>query len=340
MFNNQNEKTTILRLLAVLLAAVLMMGSAIAEGNDKVFAQFEGLSWSFCSGAGAWSTDLVIKPDGTFTGDFHDSDMGDIGEDYPNGIVYLAQFHGKMSITEQINEYSWKLRVDELVLDEEPGKEAFEDGCKYIFTDVYGLTKGDEMVLYKPDAPMKDFTDDMHFWAHSIDLTDLPFWFFYSEKNNSGFIGLRADPDTSVVNPWEDMTAEQLQKKIGIMFHAPEDAQNLVYHWNAGSELAEMKFTWKNGEYAFRSKPVALDMDGMEDISGLQIEWENAEPTNVAGFQAALVQAKSEAKDIVECVMWYDNTTGIMHSLSVTAPDVDGLDLAAVAENIVLPASR
>ena len=51
MFNNQNEKTTILRLLAVLLAAVLMMGSAIAEGNDKVFAQFEGLSWSFCSGS-------------------------------------------------------------------------------------------------------------------------------------------------------------------------------------------------------------------------------------------------------------------------------------------------
>ena len=348
MFNNHYRKPVITRFLGVLLAAILMIGSAFAEGNDTFFAQFDGITWSFCSGAGAWSTDLTILPDGSFSGDYHDSDMGDTSEAYPNGTIYVCSFSGKLSLVEQVDENSWKLHVDELTYTEPNGKEVFEDGCKYIYTDVYGLSTGDEMMLYKPGTPLDSFTDEMKFFAHAFDLTILPTWYFYSSKNNSGFEGFQIDPDlytdntdtqdVSMANPWEVMTAEELQNTIGIMFHAPKDADKVAYRWFAAASLAEMQFIMNGGDYTFRAQPVALDVGEMPDISGLYFTWENQEPETVAGFSGLIGQAKTETGDTVERVLWYDNTTGIMHSLAVLAHDVDGLDLAAVAEKIVLPA--
>ena len=348
MFNNHYRKPVITRFLGVLLAAILMIGSAFAEGNDTFFAQFDGITWSFCSGAGAWSTDLTILPHGSFSGDNHDSDMGDTSEAYPNGTIYVCSFSGKLSLVEQVDENSWKLHVDELTYTEPNGKEVFEDGCKYIYTDVYGLSTGDEMMLYKPGTPLDSFTDEMKFFAHAFDLTILPTWYFYSSKNNSGFEGFQIDPDlytdntdtqdVSMANPWEVMTAEELQNTIGIMFHAPKDADKVAYRWFAAASLAEMQFIMNGGDYTFRAQPVALDVGEMPDISGLYFTWENQEPETVAGFNGLIGQAKTETGDTVERVLWYDNTTGIMHSLAVLAHDVDGLDLAAVAEKIVLPA--
>ena len=237
MFNNHYGKSILMRLLGVLLAAVLMMGSAFAEGNNTFFAQFDGMTWSFCSGAGAWSTDLRFLPDGSFSGDYHDSDMGDTAETYPNGTVYICTFSGKMSLVEQVDKNSWKIHVDELTYTEPNGKEVIEDGCRYIYTDVYGLSAGDDMMLYCPGTPLDSFTDEMKFFAHAFDLTSLPSWYFYSSRNNSGFEGLQAEPgmpsaeaeseNMSMAAPWETMTAEELQKAIGLMFHAPADAEKI-----------------------------------------------------------------------------------------------------------------
>ena len=347
MFNSTHKKPMIIRFLGILSAVILMMGSAYAEGNDTFFAQFDGMTWSFCSGAGAWSTDLTIQPDGSFSGDYHDSDMGDTAESYPNGTIYVSSFSGRMSLVEQVDENSWKLRVDELTHTEPNGKEVIADGCRYIYTDVYGLSLGDEMTLYKPGTPVDSFTDEMKFFAHAFELTALPGWYFYSEKNNSGFEGLRAMPDmpadstgsqdVSMANPWEVMTAEELQKTIGIMFHAPQGADKTACRWFAAASLAEMQFIMNGDDYTFRAQPVALDVGDMPDISGLYFTWENQEPVTVAGFNGLIRQVKAETGDTVECVLWYDNTTGTMHSLSVTGSDLNGLDLVAVAEQIVLP---
>ena len=84
-------------------AVMLIIGAAFAAGSvpekeDELFAHFEGMEWSFCSGAGAWSTDLQIRPDGTFTGQFHDSEMGESAEAYPDGTVYICEFSGRFSV--------------------------------------------------------------------------------------------------------------------------------------------------------------------------------------------------------------------------------------------------
>ena len=59
----------------------------IAQGTDGGFtyADLTGMEFYFSSGAGGWATVMTIDADGTFSGNFHDSDMGTTGEGYPYG---------------------------------------------------------------------------------------------------------------------------------------------------------------------------------------------------------------------------------------------------------------
>ena len=344
MFRNNYGKSIVARLAGVLLAVMLLMGSVVAEGSaqDPFFAQFEGMVWSFCSGAGGWSTDLKIAADGSFTGEFHDSEMGDSAEAYPDGTVYYCAFTGRLSLLGQVDDNTWKVRADEVTQEEPEGKETVEDGCRYISASPYGISAGDEFMLYRPGTSLKDFTDDMKMWAHAWDSGDqapaeLEGWFLYSEKNSSGFVGLQADPGLSVANPWEEVSVERLRELAGTYFSVPEDAQNVVCLWNAAAKMAEMDFSRSGGEYSFRAQPVALDSNQLADISGMYFTWENEEPVKVGWCPGTIGQADTGYGDRAERCLWYDSATGLSYSLSVIAADLDGLDLAAVAEQIILP---
>lgn len=59
------------------------------------FSKLSKYQFVFSSGVGAWQTMLNINEDGSFKGYYSDSDMGDTGEGYPNGIIYLSVFEGK-----------------------------------------------------------------------------------------------------------------------------------------------------------------------------------------------------------------------------------------------------
>lgn len=333
------------RLMQVLLAVMLFMGSAFAEGsNDPFFAQFDGMDWSYSSGVGGWSTDLQLLPDGSFSGTFHDSEMGDTGENYPDGTMYVASFSGKLSLIGQVNDYIRKIRVEELKETDSSGVETIEDGIRYITTGSYGLTEGDEMLLFRPGTPLDSFTDEMKMWAHVFDAGEnqpdtLQDWFLYSEKNDSGFVAFQTGNSVSIANPWETVTADQLRQLSGMYFNVPGDAEKVAYRWFANEKLAEVEFVWMNGEYIFRSLPVAPDNGVLRDISGMYFDWAHEESVSIAGNPGTIGIAQSETGSWVERCVWYDSAMGLTYSLSVVADDVDGLDLAAVAEQITLPAA-
>ena len=52
------------------------------------FADLDGLSFCFSGGAGSWDTTFSIRPDGSFSGEYIDSDMGNRDTAYPGGTVY------------------------------------------------------------------------------------------------------------------------------------------------------------------------------------------------------------------------------------------------------------
>lgn len=183
------------RVLAWVLSLMLALSAAGAfvETEASVFEELTGLEWSFCSGVGGWSTELWIQTDGSFSGVFHDSEMGETGDAYPDGTLYGCLFSGRMTMVERVDEYAWKIRIDALALDEGQVPEAIDDGIRYVTTEPYGVSEGDEMLLYRPGTPVDIFSEDMLFWTHVMEQENPPaaldIWFLCSEKNESGFVG-------------------------------------------------------------------------------------------------------------------------------------------------------
>ena len=120
--------------------------------------------FTFCSGAGAWSTELTLNRDGTFSGMHHDSNMGSTGEGYPNGTVYTCRFEGRFEIVGQINEYTYSLRLSELTTSEIPGTEQIVEGGRSIAAEPYGLNGGTDFLLYLPGTPYELLTEEFLRW--------------------------------------------------------------------------------------------------------------------------------------------------------------------------------
>ena len=132
------------KLMIAISALMMFSHTTLASQPDLPFASLKDVEFYFASGVGGWSTSLTIEPDGSFSGNYHDSDMGDAGDDYPNGTVYCCSFSGTLSILQQVDEHSWMIRVDSLTLNEEPGQETVEDGFRYITAEAYGEPHGNQ----------------------------------------------------------------------------------------------------------------------------------------------------------------------------------------------------
>ena len=313
------------------LAAVIALGNAAWAGAQTVDLpdELERMTFSFSSGAGGWSTDLVFGEDGSFTGNYHDSEMGEVGEGYPNGTVYGCSFSGRISPVEQVDDHCWKVLVDQIKEDE--ASETIEDDIRYVPSDPYGISEGDEMLLYSPGTPVSVLSDDMQFWAHvnigENPKTELEDWFLMSEKNDSGFVGYKA---VSMINPWQDLTQEELLAESGLSFGVPEGAENVIYRYLKDDDLAEMQFTIGNDEFCARIQPATE----AENISGMYFQWEPEEEIQIGSCTGTIGQAKTGSEDWVELCQWYDADQGLQYSLSVYTTDIDGLDLTALAREI------
>ena len=135
---------------------------------------------------------MTIASDGTFTGNYHDSEMGETGDDYPQGSLYGCAFHGRLTLGGQVDAYTWKVHVDELALDEGQVPEAIEDGIRYVTTDPYGIKAGSDLLLYLPGTPVDALPEGFLFWAHltSDDVPEeLPYYGLYDVTEDTGFIG-------------------------------------------------------------------------------------------------------------------------------------------------------
>lgn len=169
------------------------------------FADFVG-NYSFMSGAGAWSTDVILYDDGTFEGEFHDSDMGDVGDDYPNGTVYLCNFSGKFSELVKVDDYTYTCSLESITQEVETGKDEIgaEDGIRYVYSDPYGFDNASDFEFYLPGKNVGELNNDLTTWL-SIRFNQpypdtLPCKVFSNLAENEGF-----EENGGYI---EDMTAE------------------------------------------------------------------------------------------------------------------------------------
>ncbi len=162
--------------------------------TESFFSSVEATDFYFASGVGAWGTELTLHADGSFEGSFHDSDMGDTGDGYPNGTVYISQFSGQFDHVRKIDEYTYLLSLTELICEDAPEGERIEDEIRYVFESPYGLDTGKVYLFYLPGKPLAEMDEEAVNWytmprsIHEDDRPDtLPCYGFYSPAAETAF---------------------------------------------------------------------------------------------------------------------------------------------------------
>ena len=165
----------------------------------------EPLELLFCSGAGAWGTNITLNPDGSFVGDYHDADLN---------TIYVCQFHGRFGNVKKLSDASWLLILDELELntDYSVGEEWDEPNgdytIHYISSEPYGfdgddwaaLKPGAQFILYSPEATgheqgtelygAMEFQSWMHRHKEFLSADDtLGCWGLQNMETGRGFFG-------------------------------------------------------------------------------------------------------------------------------------------------------
>lgn len=134
---------------------------AVGPASEAIFPR----SFSFASGAGGWSTELEVAADGSFTGFYHDSDMGD-------QTVYICHFHGTFSQPVRVDDLTYSLRLESIEQDETEGEETIVDGVRYIVSRPYGLDGADEIFIYLPGSRRQNLPESFVNWTWAFDPWD------------------------------------------------------------------------------------------------------------------------------------------------------------------------
>lgn len=140
------------------------------ETKTEYFKMFAG-EYTFTSGAGAWSTQIEIKDDGTFTGKYQDTDAGYRGKGY-EATLYLSEFSGKFINPKKINDYKYSFELSELKYKNTPGTEEITDpygqGVNMLvkYSDAYGLNNNTKTIYaYTESAPISKLPEGLLSWV-------------------------------------------------------------------------------------------------------------------------------------------------------------------------------
>lgn len=129
------------------------------------------MAFTYSSGAGAWSSEMTLLPDGRFWGYYHDSEMGSTGKDHPNGTRYESMFTGTVGGVRQVGEWEYQLQVESLQTFGEVDQRWIEDGVQIILKDSAGVAPGEVFSLYLPDTPEELLPEDARQWRRGYAWT-------------------------------------------------------------------------------------------------------------------------------------------------------------------------
>ena len=253
------------------------------------FDNLTGWNFSFSSGVGAWFTELFIEGDGSFEGHYQDAYMGDMGENYPNGTLYLCDFTGSFGELEKVDEYTYKMKLLSLVYEQEPEKEEIVDGVRQIYSTASGLVGGEEFYLYLPGAKLDDLPEEYLYWVDAYNLEDngkkeISFYGLYNIEMQAGFFSNQYEEQSleeriAMEISFAEERAGELEKKLQesvTQLDMNTASQELFQNWDD-----TLNIVWKLLE-------AELDSTAMEALRAEEREWIAAKDAEVeAAGQAA-----------------------------------------------------
>lgn len=245
------------------------------DGAETGF-RFEDLSdrvFYFSSGAGAWFTELHIRGDGSFEGLYQDADMGDSGDDYPNGTLYYCEFSGTFDRLERVDDLTYKMNLSTISFKHEPEIEEIVDGLRYIYSGAYGLD-GEEFYLYLPGSKLADLPQAFREWVGYYDLEavqeeELSFYGLYNVRGELGFSSsVYVEQSLSERIAMEISYAEEQEKQVEKM------QKEAVTQTEMNESAAELYRLWDDTlNVVWRLLEADLDTADMEALRKEELEW-------------------------------------------------------------------
>ncbi len=160
---------------------IVMYGDIYMEESAEVdiLAQLPG-TFVFTSGVGAWATEMMINPDGSFEGGYIDSNMDSI---------YVSNFAGRFENVTQVDDTTYSMEMVSLEYEEDPDTMESIDGMPHYYTTAYGIEYADTVYLYTPDTPVSMLNSDCLSWLS---------WVVDPNSDTLGIYVLYSDNDASV----------------------------------------------------------------------------------------------------------------------------------------------
>lgn len=242
------------------------------ENEEELFefANFAELEFNFYSGVGGWATTMYVNEDGSFYGEYYDSERGIAGEGYPNGTMYQCDFSGQFTEPVKVNDYTYSVQISELNYEEEAGKEEIRDGVMYCYSTAYGLDDAEDILIYLPGAPLAELPEEFRSWIGYYDLsntedTELPFYALNNETRQFGFSSCNiVDNLRESIAFTEEWTAE-LESSI------ENDALTQAEYNEKSQELYEMWDWALNSVWGVLKQ--TQDAEAMSDLTVEEREW-------------------------------------------------------------------
>jgi len=250
------------------------------------FADVADREFYFSSGAGAWRTVLYIHEDGTFDGVFQDSDMGDMGEDYPNGTVYYSEFSGTFSQPKMIDAQTYQFRMESITYANDFGEELV-DGFRYVYGEAYGIQGAEVLHLYLPNTPIADLPEAYRTWVgyyneDSMQETTLPFYGLYNVTEQNGFSSyLYRDPVKEIKTDIAEAESKAAKLEEALQEAVTQTDMNLL-----SSEIYQVWDDVLNRVWGILKNGV-LDAETMEALTEEQLRW-------ITEKEAAMQEAGAE----------------------------------------------
>ena len=270
--------------MAFLLAGLTLTCSSPVRAEDFTFADLKDVEFVFASGVGGWSTELKIAEDGTFSGYFHDSEMGLSGDDYPYGTVYVCDFSGSFSGPEKVDDHTYTFYIEDMSQERNMDEEEIRDGIRYVYSFPYGLDNAIDFYLYLPGTPLDELPEEFVSWGRGTVLyeegyTALPSYGLYNANMEEGFFGYT---DTAQELYSDDSYMD------GLIRDAAEKAAEIEEEINRGDlpqqqmnlKARDLYTVWDdclNEIWAYLKQ--ILDPETMDALTQEELQWINEKET-------------------------------------------------------------
>lgn len=228
------------------------------------------------AGAGAWRTILTIHEDGSFVGEYSDSEMGEKGEGYPRGTVYICGFEGKFAEPRKVDEFIYSTKLESYKVAEPSGRVYYEDEIRYIVTEPAGMQNADEFYIYLPGAAIKgDLRESDLYWNTDTDIrSTLPsgYYFLYNVGGEKVFTAYTDDFE------WRDVWYDTEDQNATLRASYYGECR-LVLRAQKGISDIFLVFDWRDvGQTEFHAADIRgsgdyhVSLDVSEDLSTVKVK--------------------------------------------------------------------